>query len=508
MVLAVMAGCMRSERDSAEDGQGTVVLRIGPATTRGITSADVKPDNDSSPDDGDKMTSLSVWLVKDGKVARFKNMKVDTQETVECDLRVCDRGDYKLYVVANYTELDSYSETTTLDNNFTEKVLGTVTAGNSPAYSTAGALAKALEQRPDTMSKLDTLFTDKNGGMPLSYVGDVSVGPGANIIPVELMRVCARFTITLANNAIGKKVCINKITLSGFNPTVGYLFPHIDPSTGIYDVPSTGFDEVDFPDVGGERFATIEAGESMVISDFYMFETDGSVDKTFNIRGAIYNKGDTPELVDGKVSTYSLGENTQSVTSGGKYLIRSASSSTYYLGTEGTDVRLWSYPSDGEVTRSPDIGDFIWTITESGNNGYTFYNEKFQRYLTISSSVGVSETSATLFYRNGNIFNGSYYLTNSSNKPEAVTTGYTAWNIRPVNETSTDAKVFKDYLKEINYKSTIVHVDKYGVAFDLAQLRRNEQLQLNLAVTYSDASGNFEFELVKWDSKESETTFD
>lgn len=502
-VLVVMAGCTRSEQDSVEDGQGTVVLKIGTAVaTRGITSAD--PDNDHSPDDGDKMTSLSVWLVKDGNVVRFKNMKVETQATAECDLGICDRGDYKLYVVANYIELDSYGEGKSLDKNFTDKVLDAITAGNSPAYSSAGALAKVME-------KSDTLFTDKKGGMPLSYVGDVSVGPGANLINVELLRVCARFTISVFNNAIGKKVCINKITLSGFNPTVGYLFPHFK-STWVNDVPSEaeGFAEVAFPDVGGARYAIIEAGKSMVIGDYYMYETDDSVDKTFNIRGAIYDENVTPQLEDGDVTAYSLGDNTTSVTSGEKYLIRSASSSTYYLGTEGTDVRLWSYPSDEEVKRSPDIGDFIWTITQSGNNGYTFYNEKFQRYLTISSSsAGVSENGVNLSYRNGAISSGSYYLTNSSNKPAVVGTGYTTWNLRPVKVESSAAKVFdKNKLKDINYNSTIVHVDKYGVPFDLAQLRRNGQLQLKLAVTYSDATGNFNFQLVGWDSKESETTFD
>lgn len=502
--LTMVAGCARSGLDPIDDGQGTVVLNIGPATTRGITAAD--SDNDQSPDDGDKMTSLSVWLVRDGKVARFKKMPVDVKETAVCDLGTCARGDYKLYVVANYKKLDEdYSEEgKSLDADFTDKVLGAIEAGNSPAYSSAGALAKVMERS-------DTLFTDGKGGMPLSYVGDVSVGPGANVVSVELQRVCARFTITVFNNAVGKKVCVNKVTLSGFNPTVGYLFPHFK-STWENEVPSAaaGFAEVAFPDVGGARYAVIEAGESMVISDLYLYETDGSVDKTFNIRGALYDGSATPVLEDGTVTTYSLENNTTSVTSGRKYLIRSASSSTYYLGTEGTDVRLWSYTSDGEIMRSPDIGDFIWTITGDSDNGYKFYNEKFNRYLTISeSSAGVSETAADLSYSLGSISNGSYYLTNSSNKPAVVTSGSNAWYIRPVKETSTSARVFGgEKLKDIHYESSIVHVDKYGEPFDLAQLRRNEHLQLNLAVTYSDATGNFEFRLVEWGSKKSETTFD
>lgn len=513
-ILAVMFGlaaCGQSEQEPVDEGWGTVVLKVGTIATRGTTITSADGDDDGSPDDGDKMTSLSVWLVKGDVVYyMFKNMDMSPAVTAKCDLGSCARGDYKLYVVANCKDLDSYEKSSTLDAGFKDKAFGPISGGSSPAYSTAGALAKVID-------KTAALFTDDKGGMPLSYVGDVAVGPGKNEINVELDRVCARFTVKITNNAIGKNVCINKVTLSNFNPPKGYLFPHTDES-GHNKVPFAENEDVAFPDVTDDNFAIIRPRESMVLSDLYLFETDGEEDKEITIRGALYEEGKTPTLIPGKVITYSLGDNKSSFSSGKSYLIRSVSSSTYYLGTDGSSVRLWSFPSNAEIVNSPDIGEFIWEI--SGNNqGCTFFNKKHNVWLTISNStgesaVGVSNNAGTsLFYINNSIYyydsNSSYYLTNSSNKPSVVTSNQTQWYLREVTENQNNAQVFDEYkIKDIFFHSSITHVDQYGVPFLLSQLKRNQHLQMEIGVTYSEASGNFEFRLVNWVNKKSETTFD
>ena len=518
-ILAVMFGlaaCGQSEQEPVDEGLGTVVLKVGTIATRGTTITSADGDDDSSPDDGDKMTSLSVWLVKGDEVYKFTNMNMSTSpaETAECILGSCARGDYKLYVVANCKDLDSYGNESTLNAGFKDKAFGPIFAGHSPAYSTSGALAKVID-------KSYALFTDNNGGMPLSYVGDVAVGPGKNEINVELDRVCARFTVKITNNAIGKKVCINKVTLSNFNPPKGYLFPHTDES-GHNSVPFGKNEDVAFPDVTDDNFAIIQPGKSMVLSDLYLFETDGEEDKKITIRGALYNDGVEPFLVSGSITTYTLDGNTSSVNSGNSYLIRSSSSSTYYLGTDGSSVRLWSYPNDAEIVNSPDIGDFIWVI-RGGSGSYTFYNEKYKVYLTISASTGeravtVSKNSGnSLNYSNKNIFyvysswrgSGYYYLTNSSNKPSVVRNNPTQWDLRKVTSNTNSVQVFDNNKeKDIFFHSSITHVDQYGVPFLLSQLKRNQHLQMEIGVTYSEATGNFDFQLVNWDNKSSETTFD
>lgn len=508
-ILAAMfglAGCWQSEQEPVDEGLGTVVLKVGTIATRGTTITSADEDDDGTPDDGDKMTSLSVWLVKGDEVYKFMNEDMSPAKTAECDLGSCARGDYKLYVVANCKDLDSYGNSPTLDAGFKDKAFGPISRGSSPAYSTAGALAKVID-------KSYALFTDNNGGMPLSYVGDVAVGPGKNEINVELDRVCARFTVKITNNAIGKNVCINKVTLSNFNPPKGYLFPHTDES-GHNKVPFAENEDVAFPDVTDDNFAIIGSGKSMVLSDLYLFETDGEENKEITIRGALYDGNATPSLVSGSIITYTLEGNTSNVNSGKSYLIRSSSSSTYYLGTDGASVRLWSYPNDAEIVNSPDIGDFIWVIS-GGNESYTFYNAKHRVYLTISSSnVGVSRTSNSLVYNNKNIYyyynwRTSYYLTNSSNNPSVVTSNQTQWDLREVNSETKSAQVFdKNKEKDIFFHSSITHVDQYGVPFLLSQLKRNQHLQMEIGVTYSEASGNFEFRLVNWVNKKSETTFD
>ena len=71
-----------------------------------------------------------------------------------------------------------------------------------------------------------------------------------------------------------------------------------------------------------------------------------------------------------------------------------------------------------------------------------------------------------------------------------------------------NAWVFDNPVKSLNYSHAVVHVDKYGVAYNLAQLKRNEQLKLNITVTYSDTDGACEFKLGPWKEVTTETTFD
>lgn len=523
-VFASTACSLDNPRPNA-DGMGTLVLNIGTSiSTRAEETSPVDPgsvadDNDYSADDGDKMTSVRLWLVKDGVVYRFMKSDLGTggSETATLSVGECARGEYDLYVVANYDGLDNYDVGTTISTDFTDKIFAKIAAGHSPAYSTAGVVAQAGLIGVD---KSQAIFSDANGGMPLSYVGNVSIGPGENKESIELDRVCARFTVKMANNAMGKYVAIHEITLSPFNPNCGYLFPHTDASTGNNAVPTAGFEEFAFPDVEKGRYVVIKPGKSMVISDLYMFETNGTVGKTINIRGALYD-GDkvTPEqitLVKGEEKTYSApGANTTTVTSGNTYLIRSDFSSTFYLGVQSKgNLRLWSYTSDKDITNSPDIDEFLWKIVSSGTNGYTIHNEKYNFYLNLSADAVVATAySQNLQYSAGAFSDGNgHYLTNSSNSPSiagSVTGNAERWSLRELTVSSVDAWVFDDAkMKDINYSSTIVHVDKFGVPFDLAQLRRNEQLLMNISVTYSDISGEFGFELTGWDSKETETTFD
>ena len=532
-VVLFVAGCGASEPDPDSSGQGTLILSVGTGVaTRANENGgihykpeDIASESDHSLDDGDKMKNLRVWLVKDGIVSKFAKLDVEDVEgkaELSCSIGDCERGDYEMYVVANYTGLDEKcKEGTTLNttNVLMNEYFGPVESGSCPAYSTAGMLALV----PDENLVRKPLFTDDgndgtNVGMPLSYKGTVSIGPGENKISVELSRVCARFTMAITNNAMDKQLAINGVTLSAFNQAYGYLFPHPNAS-GDNDVPPQDL-EIAFPYVDNGGYIVIEPGKTAVLRDLYLFETDVTADKTFMIKAALYNADDIPSMIKGSDYILSnVGNSSHNAPSSGSYyLIRSDLSSTFYLGADKDgSTNLFSFGSDNNVKNSPDIDEYLWQVESSGGN-YAFKNLKHGTYLNVDSGgVSASSSPQSITYSGGYLYfsynyRGSYYyyyITNSSNNPASVTSRANTWSLRKVEVTENpDAWVFEKPFKSLNYSHAVVHVDKYGVAYNLAQLKRNEHLKLNITVTYSDTEGTCGFELGKWDEVTNETTFD
>ena len=262
----------------------------------------------------------------------------------------------------------------------------------------------------------------------------------------------------------------------------------------------------------------IAPGKTVVLRDLYMFETDGIADKTFMIKAALYESGSVPSMIQGKDYTLSnVGVGSHDAPSAGSYyLIRSDLSSTFYLGADaGGTTNLFSFDSDNNVINSPDIDEYLWQVESSGSN-YAFKNLKHGTYLDVGSGgVSASGNKSSITYnRDGYLYKyksyfTSYYISNSSNNPVSVTSGANTWSLRKVEVTeNNDAWVFDNPVKSLNYSHAVVHVDKYGVAYNLAQLKRNEQLKLNITVTYSDTDGACEFKLGPWKEVTTETTFD
>jgi len=531
-VVLSVAGCVASEPDPDSSGQGTLILSVGTGVAtradanggRRFDTDKIASESDESLDDGDKMKNLRVWLVKDGVVSKFAKLDVADEAgeaTLSCPIVGCERGDYEMYVVANYTGLDDacpVGKDLNTDNVLMKKYFGPVESGSCPAYSKAGMLA----QVPEDALVRKPLFTDKgdngtNVGMPLSYKGTVSIGPGENKISVELSRVCARFTMAITNNVKDKKLAINGVTLSAFNQAYGYLFPHPNAS-GDNDVPLQD-SEIAFPYVENGGYIVIEPGNTVVLRDLYLFETDVTADKTFMIKAALYNAGDDPSMTTGKDFILSnVGNSSHGAPSAGSYyLIRSDLSSTFYLGADKDGkTNLFSFGSDNNVKNSPDIDEYLWEAVSVNGSSCTFKNLKHGTYLNVDSgSVSASSSRQSITYSGGylyfsyNYWGSYYYITNSSNNPASVTSGANTWSLRKVKVTENpDAWVFEKPFKSLNYSHAVVHVDKYGVAYNLAQLKRNEQLKLNITVTYSDTDGACGFELGKWEDVTNETTFD
>ena len=200
-------------------------------------------------DDGELMNSLRVWVVsEDGSIYRHDSFDYG-DGAAEQQVHFTDMllGDYMLYVVANCTVLDEYSEGGKIDADFTDATL--------PVVNFNGG-------------EFEPSFAGKAGygqGMPLSYSGNLHVAPGANNISVELLRVCGQINIVVRNHT-DRNLVLERLKLSKDNPDSGFLFfkDHTAPK---------GISYGNFSSLPVNGRPPIEpAGEDTAISQ-YLYET-------------------------------------------------------------------------------------------------------------------------------------------------------------------------------------------------------------------------------------------
>lgn len=457
--------------------------------------------------DGDMMKTGSLWLVDDsGKVIVF-DTDTPNAASFEKTINNIQRGDYTLYLVANYTGLNNYTVGKDIDEGFTKRLLSTITSGQSPEFN-------------------------EEVGMPCSSVQQVHIAAGENHISAHLQRCVGRLSINVRNNISSHKLAIGGIGLSDNNPTTGYLFPSSDGSIP----PSTT--DVAFPEL--TQHVVLATNENKDVYDVYLYDTGEAISAngiTFTLFGAVYEDQTPDENISiSSRDDYSFGSNSFSISEGGPYVIRSASSRTHYigdLGASGLGVREFTGDADEELTHYHEIENFLWTVSGNSSQG-TFKNVKTGRYITLNdTNPGLDETSGTNFYFTSDTGNGgvlfstnqprwwSYYygysLTldpNATNGLSGTTgkesSGETGWLIRTATLVAVNVPHFIGSDYEIpRMKRTINYLDKHGNTQILKGISRNEHVEVSINVFYNRDWGQFDFEVEGWKIIDgNETTFD
>lgn len=461
--------------------------------------------------DGDIIKKGSLWLVdsKDEEIIAFRTFSPNAASAV-VTMESIQRGDYTLYVVANYSGLDTYTNGK-IDDNFKKHLLKTVAAGESPTFT-------------------------EGSGMPCSSVQQVHIAAGENYVSAHLQRCVGRLSINVRNNISSHKLAIGGIGLSDNNPTTGYLFPSSDGS-----IPPSATD-VAFPEL--TQHVVLATNENKDVYDVYLYDIGEATSAngiTFTLFGAIY-EDQTPDenIAISSRDAYSFGSNNStSISAGGPYVIRSASSSTHYigdLGASGLGVREFTGDAGEELTHYHEIENFLWTVSGSSSQG-TFKNVKTGKYITLNDTTpGLSETSGTSFYFSNDTGNGGllfstkkqrkwnwgyYYdygysltLNSDSNGLSGTTgkesSGETGWLIRTATAGAVKVPYFIGSDYEIpRVKRTINYLDKYGNTQDLKSISRNEHVEVSINVFYNREWGQFDFEVEGWKIIDgNETTFD
>lgn len=451
--------------------------------------------------------TLSVWLVQGTEIVD-RSITEPKSESVTVEFNEVSRGDYTLYLVANYTGLngDAYKVGKTIDAAFLNTSLGPIKDQESPSYA-------------DTE------------GIPCSLVTQVSVTPGVNNVTAHLIRAVGRMSITFRNAVNNYDLYIGDVILTKRNQNKGFLF-----GKGDHSLPS-GTVANDFPDLG--PMVKIEESSSAKVFDHYLFETSTNVILPFSLSFAagLYPKG-TPETdvnyTIGNVNyrNVDIGNNTNSIEGTDKtYLIRSASSTTKYVGINDNSLILGTFEKDDLIKSlsSDELKKYLWTFSATSDK-YTIQNVFDQtKYITLNKTTADLDApgSELDINQSGNYIHFSYSTGSWYNKTTyyfAANTGYTSllgttsttnlrnWYLREVEVETFSGLIGKfsgadkDITTENSY--TITYIDKYGAPIPLQHICRNEYVDIVVNIRYNVELGEFQFEVEPWGSVQNETTFD
>ena len=511
--LLFLTSCLNELQGDREEttGPSNIVLNIAtkPQTKLGAAS------------DGDVMSNLHIWLVYGTTVKGYL-----CQDDAECKItgstataifENVPRGACTLYLVANLpnnsTLPTSFGVGSTITDDFLKYVLPEV-VNHEPPYGAS------------------------TPGMPLSTSVSLSVGAGTNKVRAELVRTCAKLSITVRNNTTNNTIILKDLIFTNKNPNVGYLFEQSD-----YSIPGTAsfgpFKSITHS--SGETVSdVIPQGRERTYIQQYMYETatNGAADLGFEIVGGLFPKGTESaqlktipahnELVgDGPVSSINNLEPNE------YYLIKN-SMSDYFLYYDNKQLKAKKIALSSLLEMDDnELKPYKWKISPDG----TRISE-----IVDGSSINISTNGAISLIDRGEVksdgystkggfrfYNsrwGYYYYTLQVANSGEVTTYesyqkvaeekscyFQLYKVTFVEESGVKLVGPDNTLADVYFDKTISslnYINKYGIPVPLEQIRRNQDVKIVVNIHYNPNSGVLFFETSDWDVSDNnnETTFD
>lgn len=520
ITLLALFSCAKEsgERGSDDQGTGTLYVRFDIPANAGVT----KVDGGS----GGGYNGTHNVLEKDNIIRHGRLFLVDKVGNVVAYRKAEDnkngiignssgtevitgikRGDYKLYVFVN----GSKEQAEKFDNAYP-----------NPHKLSIDDLLKTKLSDHDLVGGNSPTFTEDEG-IPCTFVTDVAITAGNNYVDAHLERCVGRLTIKVLNNIPDRKLAIRSIGLSADNPTNGYYFPS-----------SSAVTKGAFPELEGViEFAP---NENKTIFDHYVYETDVvNEGLSFDLFGAVYGSEETVNFDENKAKVYKFGQN---ITSGripqnnAIYLLRSAASPDYYIGDLDGKLGCSANSDDIVFAHRNDVKNYLWEVSvdNPGNSAkYTFKNVGTTKFIKLDRNTmslvegGGTKFSASSsengysFYENqrtGGRFSPKYdyYMTYNPNENSlsGSTTNNalnTKWILRKV-EPFTEGGFINSEADIPRKTRPIKIVDKYGDAWLLQQIKRNEHVTVSINIFYNRELGEFDFKVSSWKEVSNETTFD
>ena len=488
-------------------GKQTAVAEVeGGAAELSITvraSEITKADGAAS---GDALNNLRLWLVDANKnIVKF--VKTDDWQTFSgtteatfddehktATIRFSDiyRATYTLYAVANYTELDKYVGAKKIDNAFIDKELPEMTGSKTPSYS-------------------------DEAGMPLSVSKTIQLLPGENRISAELERVLAHFSIKIKNQSDGHQIVIGDASLSDFNMSRTYLFPHQDDSkmpADCEDLPMPEFKNLPL---------SLRSGSIETVYSTYLY--GGESKSGYKLRMAV---GAFPEGQDvsglkaeGAVKIVEDGHEVKA--DGTEYMIRSCYGTSYdgYPCLYLTDAKALGVKAltDAQIKAMTEaqLKPYLWTFTDE-DEGYvrSAYNPDYHLN-SRNNRLEASQSQKTEFmfdFREAKPDRmyfmaggkgvyyyswGGYVRTDGSSSILDSSGDQYFWKLLPLSDVK-----WKDGTKTVTSEGStfiardLTSFDEYNVPQPLTALWRNQRLTTTITVTFMSQTGAFDYVVEDW----------
>ena len=531
--LVFLSSCLselQGDRDEVS-GPSNIVLKISTkAQTKGGAS------------DGDVMSNLHIWLVYNNSVERYLSQNdaacTISGSTATATFNDVPRGACTIYLVANLPEGSPLPKTYAVGKPIDEDFLKYV-------------LPKVKNYEPP--------FGDSKPGMPLSTSVSLSVGAGTNRVSAELVRTCAKLSITVRNNTTNNTIILKDLILTNKNPNVGYLFEQSD-----YSIPGTASfgPFVSITHSSGETVSDVipQGGERTYIKQ-YMYETatNGAADLGFEIVGGLFPKGtESAQLKTIPAHHELVGDNPvlsiNNLEPNEYYLIKNKMSD-YFLYYDSVNKQLkatkialssllemddnklkpykWNISTDGTLISEIVNGSSInisttgaisltkgGTVKSDGNStkgGFRFYNGSvngsWPNYVVNTYTLQVTESGEVKTYPNNKQSVFLYPPELSDYVAEEKSCYFQLYKVTFVEESEAKLVGPDNTLADVYFDKTISslnYINKYGIPVPLEQIRRNQDVKIVVNIHYNPNSGVLFFETSDWDVSDNnnETTFD
>lgn len=509
LLFLLLASCTQQEQLwEKDDNQATVEFTLSLPTeskTRGNVST--YPKDPSQWTDAEKLADgrffeyITVMILKGTTLQAYEDLDVtdkNAQATIQFD-RTFTTGVYTLMAVANYNDLNDFTELLTGFKN------GTKTYAELMAYK--------LQAGGDGIASKTTM-------QPLTLVQEIDLHPGLNEISGEMLRTYARIRIEVRNQSATNDLTVNGITFSNnFAQKEAYIWQgqgYLPDNRVAIDVDS---EDALTPFSQPLTISKITSSDgtttvnSSVVFDGYILEsqeTDDEVDYSYTldvsygIPSVLVSETPytTTDAISSNYDSYNfLIQNTRS----GKFMydedsnvlgryIRQGSSLNELKGNIQANY-LWKLIKKGNGYQIMNVasGDYIG---QANNNSYVQLNSSNAATYTLSEydkflRIANNDNFLNDYGGTGQYICGYYYEYDAGSK----------FRFYPVLGDGQMGARFNGniILKTINKETARVEA--------VREIKRNDFINALVTVSYNEDIGTFEFEVEDWSEGGGDITF-